>query len=168
MNRSGMLFSRKHVLQVAASIGIVASTKNEARATTDTVVGAWKLESFLMDEGKESEKAFFGNDPAGYLIYSANGRVAAVLSSVHRLALEPPPSKVTKECAASVADFLSYAGRYEVKGDRVYHHVEVSVFTNLVGQTLERRFNLVGDTLTIRTLPPEIWGKSSVLVWRRA
>jgi hypothetical protein len=44
----------------------------------------------------------------------------------------------------------------------------VSVFTNLVGTTLERQFNLVGDTLTIRTLPPEIWGNSNLLVWKRA
>jgi hypothetical protein len=26
----------------------------------------------------------------------------------------------------------------------------------------------VGDTLTIRTLPPEIWGNSNLLVWKRA
>jgi hypothetical protein len=55
-----------------------------------------------------------------------------------------------------------------VRGDHVFHHVEVSVFTNLVGTTLERQFQLKGDTLTIRTLPPEIWGSSNVLVWKRA
>ncbi|MGB8965709.1 MAG: lipocalin-like domain-containing protein [Candidatus Cybelea sp.] len=65
-------------------------------------------------------------------------------------------------------NFLAYARRYEVRGDRVFHHVEVSVFTNLVGTTLERQFKLAGDTLTIRTLPPEIWGNSNLLVWKRA
>jgi Lipocalin-like domain len=55
-----------------------------------------------------------------------------------------------------------------VRGDHVFHHVEVSVFTNLMGTTLERKFTLEGDTLTIRTLPPEIWGSSNVLVWKRA
>jgi len=163
-------FSRKNILQAAASFGILAAIGNESAqaATDDAVVGAWKLQSFLIDEGKESEKPRFGPHPVGYLMYSANGRVAAVLAGTHRAALEPPPSKVNQECAPSVADFLAYAGRYEIRGDRVFHHVEVSVFTNLIGQTLERQFKLEGDTLTIRTLPPEIWGNSSVLVWKRA
>ncbi|MGB6739645.1 MAG: lipocalin-like domain-containing protein, partial [Candidatus Cybelea sp.] len=68
----------------------------------------------------------------------------------------------------SLLNFLAYAGRYEVRGDRVFHHVEVSVFTNLIRTTLERQFKISGDTLTIRTLPPEIWGSSNVLVWKRA
>jgi hypothetical protein len=162
--------SRKSILQAAASFGMFAAISADAgeAATSDGVVGAWKLSSFLIDEGKESEKPRFGPNPVGYLVYSANGRVAAVLAGTHRLPLEPPPSKVNQDCAPSVADFLAYAGRYDVKGDRVFHHVEVSVFTNLIGQTLERQFKLEGDTLTIRTLPPEIWGNSSVLVWKRA
>jgi hypothetical protein len=163
-------FSRKNILQAAASLGILAAigTESAHAATSDGVVGAWKLQSFLIDEGKESEKPRFGPNPVGYLMYSANGRVAAVLAGTHRAPLEPPPSKVNEECAPSVADFLAYAGRYEIKGDHVFHHVEVSVFTNLIGQTLERQFRLEGNTLTIRTLPPEIWGNSSVLVWKRA
>ncbi len=163
-------FSRKNILQAAASLGIFAALGSEAAqgATGEGVIGAWKLESFLIDEGKESEKPRFGPNPVGYLVYSANGRVAAVLAGTHRAPLEPPPSKINQECAPSVADFLAYAGRYEVKGDHVFHHVEVSVFTNLIGQTLERQFKLERDTLTIRTLPPEIWGNSSVLVWKRA
>jgi hypothetical protein len=162
--------SRKGVLEFAASFGAFAALGSApALAATDTgVVGAWSLSSFLIDEGKESEKPRFGPNPVGYLVYSANGRVAAVLGGLRRPSLEPPPATVNEHCAESVADFLAYAGRYDVKGDHVFHHVEVAVFTNLIGKTLERQFKLDGDTLTIRTLPPEIWGTSSVLVWKRA
>lgn len=166
---------RKDLLGLAASLGFAAALAGEttatARAAASGVVGAWSLVSFDVDEGKGVEKPRFGPHPVGYLLYTASGRMSAVLSGTHRPALQPPMSlgaTATGECSKAVADFLAYAGTYEIRGDRVFHHVEVSVFTNLVGTTLERRFTLEGDTLTIRTVPPEIWGTSNVLVWKRA
>lgn len=161
--------SRKGLLEVAASFGLFAAMGEAAAGATGAgVTGAWTLATFNVDERDKPAKPRFGPKPVGYLIYTASGRVAAVLAGTRRPPLEPPPSKVTEQCAESMADFLAYAGRYDVKGDRVFHHVEVSVFTNLVGTTLERQFKIDGDTLTIRTLPPEIWGTSNVLVWKRA
>jgi hypothetical protein len=126
--------------------------------------------SFDVDEGKGAAKPRFGPDPVGYLIYSANARMAAVLAGTHRPELKSPSGSSASEADRTQAllNFLAYAGRYEVRGDRVFHHVEVSVFTNLMGTTLERQFAIDGDTLRIRTLPPEIWGSSNVLVWKRA
>ena len=96
--------------------------------------------------------------------------MAAVLAGTHRPELKSPSGSAASEAqrSESLLNFLAYAGRYEVRGDRVFHHVAVSVFTNLIGTTLERQFKISGDTLTIRTLPPEIWGSSNVLVWKRA
>jgi hypothetical protein len=164
--------SRKGVLELAASFGLIAGlgAAPAATATRRGVVGAWSLVSFDVDEGKGVVKPRFGPNPAGYLIYSADARMAAVLAGTHRPELKSPSATSASEDlrAEALQNFLAYAGRYEVRGDRAFHHVEVSVFTNLVGTTLERQFNLVGDTLTIRTLPPEIWGNSNLLVWKRA
>jgi hypothetical protein len=164
--------SRKNLLEIAASFGVLAAaTSAGVRAAEPTgIVGAWSLVSFDVDEGTGKQKPRFGPDPVGYLIYSANARMAAVLAGTHRPELKSPNGAAQSESLRSEAllNFLAYAGRYEVRGDRVLHHVEVSVFTNLMGTTLERRFKLQGDTLTIRTLPPEIWGSSNVLVWKRA
>lgn len=161
------------MLEAAASFGLLAALGNVSNATAATkegIVGAWSLVTFDVDEGKGSIKPRFGPDPVGYLIYSANARMAAVLAGTHRPELKSPAGAGASEEQRTEAlqNFLAYAGRYEVRGDRVFHHVEVSVFTNLMGTTLERQFKLAGDTLTIRTLPPEIWGTSNVLVWRRA
>lgn len=160
------------MLEATASFGLFAALAGvAARAETRTgIVGAWSLVRFDVDEGKGREQPRFGPDPVGYLIYSADARMAAVLSGIHRPQLSSPlgSSASEEQRTESLRNFLSYAGRYEVKGDRVFHHVEVSVFTNLVGTTLERQFSMAGDTLTIRTLPPEIWGSSNVLVWKRA
>lgn len=171
-----MSLSRKHILEAAASFGLLAALRSPhaasaqtATATTNAVVGAWSLESFVIDAASESEKPRFGNNPVGYLIYTATGRMSAVLMAAHRAKLDSPKGATStqQELVDSLANFLSYAGTYEIRGNRVFHHVEVSVFTNLVGTTLEREFNISGDTLTIRTLPPEIWGTSNRLVWKR-
>jgi hypothetical protein len=160
------------VLEVAASFGLLAAV---ARVPTDAasgegVVGAWSLVSFDVDEGKATAQPRFGPAPVGYLIYSADARMAAVLAGTHRPELRSPSGLSSSETHRTEAlqNLLAYAGRYEIHGDHVFHHVEVSVFTDLMGKTLERQFKLVGDTLTIRTLPPEIWGTSNVLVWKRA
>ena len=102
-------------------------------------------------------------------MYSASGRVSAILSARHRTALEPPGNVTPSEiaCIESVRPFLAYAGTYRIKGNHSFHTVETSVFTNLVGTTLEREFSIHGDLLTIRTLPPEIWGSANILTWRR-
>ncbi|MGA8575567.1 MAG: lipocalin-like domain-containing protein [Candidatus Cybelea sp.] len=161
------------MLEVAASFGLLAAVGNVSpakAAAKEGIVGAWSLISFDVDEGKTTEKPRFGPDPVGYLIYSADARMAAVLAGTHRPELKSPAGSAASEASRSEAllNFLAYAGRYDVRGDRVFHHVEVSVFTNLMGTTLERQFKIDGDTLTIRTLPPEIWGSSNVLVWKRA
>jgi hypothetical protein len=171
--------SRKQLLETAASLGLLAAVRAPASAAVAAppaasnaaaVVGAWKLESFVIDSSSESEKPRFGINPVGYLIYTASGRMSATLMAAHRATLDSPKGETSTrdELTASLGNFLSYAGTYEVRGNHVFHHIEVSVFTNLVGTTLEREFSLSGDTLTIRTLPPEIWGTSNRLVWKRA
>ncbi|MBV8371955.1 MAG: lipocalin-like domain-containing protein [Candidatus Eremiobacteraeota bacterium] len=174
-----MPLSRKQLLETAASLGLLAAVRAPASAAVAAppaatnaaaVVGAWKLESFVIDSSSESEKPRFGLNPVGYLIYTASGRMSATLMAAHRARLDTPNGAMStpRELADSLGNFLSYAGTYEIRGNHVFHHIEVSVFTNLVGTTLEREFTLAGDTLTIRTLPPEIWGTSNRLVWKRA
>ncbi len=167
--------SRRGIIEMAASFGLLAAVAKApaaeaAVAVRQGIVGAWSLVTFDVDEGKGAEKPRFGPDPVGYLIYSADARMAAVLGGTQRPKLDSPAGVSPSEDARtqSLRNFLAYAGRYEVRGDRVFHHVEVSVFTNLQGVTLERQFKIEGDTLTIRTVPPEIWGTSNVLVWKRA
>lgn len=165
------MITRKHLLNTLAALGLSAFvTVETASAAESAVVGAWALESFdiLEKNGKRSPR--YGSHPVGYLIYSASGRMSAILSARERPHLVPPPAKISESdlsCIESIRPFLAYAGTYRIKGNRVFHMVETSVFTNLVGTTLEREFSITGDLLTIRTLPPEIWGSANELTWRR-
>jgi len=165
------MLSRKHVLTSLGSFGFVASALSKgSQAAELPVVGAWRLETFDVLEKDGGRKPRYGRNPVGYLMYSASGRVSAILSAQHREQLEPPPNTIAKSdlaCIESIRPFLAYAGTYRVRGNRVFHTIETSVFTNLVGTTLEREFSISADILTIRTLPPEIWGSANELTWRR-
>ncbi len=74
-----------------------------------------------------------------------------------------------EKCAA-VETYISYSGRYEMAGDRVRHHIDVSLFPNWTGVTQERILSLTGDTLRLSTPPLLIKGKvqTAHLVWKRA
>jgi hypothetical protein len=65
-------------------------------------------------------------------------------------------------------NFVPDAGRYSFLGDRVIHHVELSLFPNWVGSDQERWVELVGDRLTL-TASRLLAGKQQVprLVWER-
>jgi len=165
------MLSRRNALTFLSSFAIAATAApKRALAGDSAVVGAWRLQTFDVLEKGGGRKPRYGANPVGYLMYSASGRVSAILSAQHRIKLEPPPSTVSESeltCIESIRPFLAYAGTYRIHGNRVFHTIETSVFTNLIGTTLEREFSISGDLLTIRTLPPEIWGSANELTWRR-
>jgi hypothetical protein len=68
-----------------------------------------------------------------------------------------------------VQGFVSYAGRYSFLGDRVIHHVELSLFPNWVGSDQQRSVELTGDRLVLSASPLLLAGKHEVprLVWER-
>ena len=52
--------------------------------------------------------------------------------------------RLSPECGASLGavTFQSYCGKYEIKGDRVMHHVEVSLNPNDTGEVLRTLYPL--------------------------
>lgn len=164
------VISRKRILQGAATAGLVTGFGLPAGAAATSVIGAWKLESFDQLEANGATTPRFGPNPVGYLIYTPSGRVSATLSAAHRPKLVAPDatSSTVEERTEALRNFLAYAGTFDVRGNHVFHKLETCIWTNLVGTTVERAFEIKGDTLTIRTLPPYLWGNASKLVWRRA
>jgi hypothetical protein len=162
--------SRKALLGTLATIGLAAGARSiGAAGEPPGILGAWSLESFVEREKDGEFEPRFGLNPVGYLMYTPSGRVSAVLGAAHRPPFLSPDGQATTnaERQESVHNFLAYAGRYEVHSDHVLHHVESSIFTDLIGVTLKRGYVLDGNTLTITTMPPYIWGTASKLVWRR-
>jgi len=65
--------------------------------------------------------------------------------------------------------YISYSGRFEVKGDKVIHVIEVSLFPNWIGESQERFYSFDEDTLTLSTPLQLVGGMmlSSHLVWEK-
>ena len=136
------------------------------------VVGTWTLESWEVVDANSAVDYPFGRTPVGYLMYDPAGYMAVAFMSASRRPFGAADilGGTPEEKSAAIGTYISYCGRYEVKGDRVFHHIEASLFPNWTGVTQERIVNLTGDTLRISTPPLLIKGKvqTAHLVWKRA
>jgi hypothetical protein len=112
-----------------------------------------------------------GTDAIGSLLYTADGRFSVTISRPDRAGFAAGDllSGTTEEQARAVGGFVAYAGRYSFHGDRVIHHVELSLFPNWVGTDQQRWVELAGDRLTLSASPLLLAGRQQVprLVWER-
>lgn len=137
----------------------------------DALVGAWRLVSWENHAADRQVTYPMGADAVGYLIYTADGRCSVMISRAGRAAFAANDllSGTVEEKARAVEGFVAYAGRYTFHGDRVVHHVEVSLFPNWVGSDQERSVELFADRLTLSASPLLLAGRPQVprLVWER-
>ena len=134
--------------------------------------GTWRLVSWVVEVIETSEQIRqFGDDPPGFIHFTPEGRVFAVLTASGRKPVEKEADQV-----AAFGSLIAYAGRYRVDGNKLVTTVEVSADPGAVGTDLIRFFNLEGDTLEIKTAPffsekPNLGlgGKQlqSFLIWKR-
>lgn len=118
-----------------------------------SVVGTWKLKSFWR-EVTETKVRYqsFGPNPTGYMNYSADGRMMAMIFNGSR-SVPKGPVATDAEAVALYRSMLSYTGRYVVEGDKVVHHLDGSWNEIWTGTALTRFFKIEGRTLTITTAP---------------
>jgi hypothetical protein len=137
----------------------------------DPLVGAWRLISWVNQAADGRVTYPMGTDAVGYLIYTADRRFSVIISRADRprFAAEDLFGGTMKEQAQAVEDFVAYAGRYSFHGDRVVHHVELSLFPNWVGSDQQRSAELSGDRLILSASTLLLGGERQVprLVWER-
>ncbi len=132
------------------------------------LVGTWKLVSASSTtSGGVRNETPYGSNPVGLLTYTGDARVAASISYGGREPLSVAAG--TEEKAQAFNTFLSYAGLYTFKDDKVIHHVEVSSIQNYVGRDLIRTVKFEGDQIILVTPPTPVNGKIQTfeLIWRR-
>jgi hypothetical protein len=134
----------------------------------DEIVGTWKLVSASSTlSNRERNESPYGTSPSGFLTYTAEGRVTAVISFDGR----KPLSAVARaeEHAEAFKTFLAYAGRYTIGAGQITHHIEVSSIQNYVNKDLIRTLKLEGDRLVLTAPPSPVNGKiqSVELIWQR-
>jgi hypothetical protein len=139
--------------------------------TNANLVGTWKLvsASSTTSKGEPSEPPY-GLNPAGFLTYTGDGRVSALISYGGRKPLSGGSgTPAMEEQAEAFKTFLAYAGRYTLSGDKVTHHIEVSSIQNYVDRDLVRSVRFADDRITLVTPPTLVNGKVQTveLIWQR-
>ena len=137
----------------------------------DALVGAWRLVSWENQAADGQVTYPMGADALGYVIYTGDGRFSVTISRRGRAGFAAGDllGGTTEEKAWAMESFVTYAGRYSFHGDRVIHHVELSLFPNWVGTDQQRSVELSGDRLILSASPLLLAGKQQLprLVWQR-
>jgi hypothetical protein len=134
-------------------------------------VGTWRLVScrWIDDDGRVTYP--YGRSPVGYLIYTDTGHMGVNFMSANRRRFSSQHllAASAEEERSAKKSYQAYSGRYEVRGDKMIHHVEVSLFPNWVGQEQERYYTLEGNILCLSTepLPFRDTHQTAYLEWER-
>ena len=138
--------------------------------TKDGLVGVWR------ERGREIVRAdgiAEADIPrASQIMYTADGYMAVVNAPIERARVKETAPRMdldatsAAERAEAAIGVVAYAGRYEVIGEEVRHHLFTAINPNRVGDTQRRHITLKGDDLTL-TAPPDAQGNHFRIHWRR-
>ena len=133
-----------------------------ALAADNPILGTWKLQSLVYEALATGQRSRpFGDHADGYLGYSRDGRMYAIL-----VAQDRPKSEKVK----LLESMSAYAGTYTADGEKVVHHVDTSWNGSWTGTDQVRFYKLDGDLLTITTAPLTSFSREEVevvLVWKK-
>ena len=139
--------------------------------TPEAIWGTWYLaEAYAIDEHNKRLNDVYGDRPSGVIHYGPDGRMMALIAHADRPLLSGDRQAApADERAAAYKSSIGYAGRFELEGDWVMHHVDVSTYPNWVGGTLRRQVRLDQGLLVLLTAPQMQDGVRTVirLVWQR-
>jgi hypothetical protein len=143
------------------------------RASGDPLVGGWRLRRWVATDAAGTEMLPMGAAADGYLGYTADGTMIAMMGSGERAPFDSDDvtGGTDAERARAFASFIAYAGRYEIAGDAVIHEVASSLFPNWIGTRQQRHWELdaTGRYLTLTSPPILQDGATRVhrLTWER-
>jgi len=156
---------------MALAMSVAVAGRQPAPQDRNVLVGSWVLISASATAADGSvDPRPYGPEPSGLLIYSADGRMSAIVSHSARPPLSGDRiSSPAPERAQAFATSFAYAGRYSVSNKKVIHHVDVATVQNWVNTNLERLFDIQGGQLTLSTPPLSVGGnlQRTDLIWRR-
>jgi len=120
-----------------------------ALAGENPLLGTWKLKSYVREVAATGERYNQrGEHPQGYLSYSMDGRMYAIITWDNRI--NPHDVVPTDEERIKLyGSMVSYAGTYTMDAEKVIHHVDISWNQSWTGTDQVRFYKLEGDTLTI-------------------
>jgi hypothetical protein len=148
-----------------------AATPPEREWGRPDLVGTWKLIGASAISDGEVDEAPYGSAPAGFITYTEDGRMSAVITHGERkpLSIADRIAAPIEERAGAFATLIAYAGGYRIAGNTVIHNVEAASVQNWVGTELVRLVSFQDGCLILRTPPTSLGGhlRSFELRWER-
>jgi hypothetical protein len=108
--------------------------------TANDLLGTWRVTGFSEWSRDGVERHPLGDNPVGYAIFGAAGRIFIQLSK------SPSRGTPAEDVAGS---FIAYFGTFEVKGDTLIVAIESGNEAHDVATTQTRTVTLDGDALSI-------------------
>ena len=118
------------------------------------------------------EITYTNNERNSQIMYSPDGYVGVISGPANRKKVSGSDNRTdlngasVEERAAAAANLTCYGGHYELKDGSVFHHIEMALNPNLIGQTLIRRVQIDGADLTLSSVPDKD-GNYRRIKWRR-
>jgi hypothetical protein len=114
------------------------------------LLGTWKLKSHVVTTAAGVRSTPYGENPTGYLNYSADGRMQVIGAANGRI-VPAGPIPPDNERVALHDTMFAYAGAYSLETGKVIHHVDISWNEVWTGTDQIRLFEVNGNTLTLTT-----------------
>lgn len=114
------------------------------------LLGTWKLKSHVVTTARGERSTPYGENPTGYLSYSADGRMHVIGAAKGRI-VPAGSTSADDERLALYDTMFAYAGTYSVEAGKVIHHVDISWNEVWTDTDQTRLFEVNGNTLTLST-----------------
>ena len=116
------------------------------------LTGTWQLKGMfkILDDGGREPASGGWVDATGYLTYTPDGRMFAILSRRDKAPIGYPDIDDTKRIDAHKG-MVAYTGTFDFHGDHVMHHVDICWIPEWQGDDQRREVALDGDRLTLTT-----------------
>jgi Lipocalin-like domain len=126
-------------------LGLAALALSSHAAERPALVGVWKLISYLTEfQDGSPTRATFGEHPTGYIIFTREGRLMAIVEAEGRKA----PS-TDSDRAALLKSLVAYSGKYRVEGNQWIASVDAAWNPAWDGTEQARTFQIVGNRLMV-------------------
>ena len=138
----------------------VSPARTTVGASSNQIVGVWRVVKFCSSDSTGRQTAPFGERPVGYVIYAPTGQLSIHVARLPGSALlASDTAGVSDEIRRNIFDhYLGYFGTYTVTSDStVIHHVEGGSLPSYANTDQRRRYRVTGsqgDTLALGDLSP--------------
>jgi hypothetical protein len=146
----------KKIFQIGGGIlALIICSATNIMAADISIIGTWRLISMKSrDTITGIESNTWGENPLGFITYTAGGRMSAILTNANRsITANSAGSASTEEQAMLFRNSFAYAGRYTLTSDGVIHHVDIAADPTWTAKD-QIRFTRIKGTKLIISSPP--------------